>query len=84
MKTEITRFSLDNEMDIVLAYRRAMQIGRYAGINIADQTRFATAVSEISRNVLEFCKTGDIIYYASQKSEHEYALEAVVSDFGPG
>lgn len=84
MKIEITRLSLENEMDIVLAYRRAMQIGRYAGINISEQTRFATAVSEISRNALEFCKGGNIHFNVNQKKDQEYELEALVSDCGPG
>ncbi|RYY48399.1 MAG: sensor histidine kinase [Chitinophagaceae bacterium] len=84
MKTEITKFSLDNEMDIVLAYRRAMQVGKYAGLNISEQTRFATAISEISRNALEFCNSGSIGFYVEQKSESEYELHATVIDCGPG
>lgn len=84
MKTEIAKLSLENEMDIVLAYRRAMQVGRYAGINISDQTRFATAISEICRNAMEFCKGGDIQFNIVQRKESEYDLEAVVTDSGPG
>ena len=84
MKIEITRFTLDNEMDIVLAYRRAMQIGKYAGLNISEQTRFATAVSEISRNAIDFCKGGDITFNMFQKNDAEYQVEALVTDCGSG
>ena len=80
----ITRINLENEMDIVLAYRRAMQIGRFTGINISEQTRFATAVSEICRNALEFCKAGDIVFQLDQKADNEYLLEGIVSDCGEG
>jgi signal transduction histidine kinase len=84
MKTEITKLSLENELDIVLAYRRAMQVGKYAGINISEQTRFATAVSEICRNALEFCRGGDIQFSVYHKKDLDYELEALITDCGPG
>ena len=71
-------------MDIVLAYRRAMQIGRFTGINISEQTRFATAVSEICRNALEFCNGGNIVFQLSHKADNDYVLEAIVTDCGDG
>jgi len=84
MKTEITKLDIENEMDIVLAHRRAMQVSKFAGSNISEQTRFATAVSEICRNALEFCKGGKIIYSIVPVRESFYDLEAIVSDCGPG
>lgn len=84
MKTEIAKIDIENEMDIVLAHRRAMQVSKFAGSNIAEQTRFATAVSEICRNALEFCKKGSIVYSIILVQKTSYDLEAVVSDCGPG
>lgn len=84
MKTEITKLAIENEMDIVLAYRRAMQVSKYSGINISEQTRFATAVSEICRNALEFCKGGLITYNVILVREGVYDLEALIADCGPG
>lgn len=84
MKTEITKLGIENEIDIVLAYRRAMQISKYSGINISEQTRFATAVSEICRNALEFCKKGVIVYNVILLREGVYDLEAVITDCGNG
>lgn len=84
MKTEITKLDIENEMDIVLAYRRAMQVSKFAGTNISEQTRFATAVSEICRNALEFCKGGNIAYNIVQVREGNYDLEAIIKDYGPG
>lgn len=84
MKTEITRLEIENEMDIVLAHRRAMQIARFAGINISEQTRFATAIAEICRNALEFAGSGTIVYSIVLGRNNAYILEALVSDKGPG
>lgn len=84
MKTEITKLNIENELDIVLAYRRAMQVSKYSGINISEQTRFATAVSEICRNALEFCKGGLITYNVILVRDGVYDLEALIADCGPG
>jgi signal transduction histidine kinase len=84
MTTEIAKLQIVNEMDIVLAHRRAMQIAKFAGINIAEQTRFATAVSEICRNALEYCKEGNIVYDITMISKGRYMIVATVSDCGSG
>ena len=84
MTTEIAKLQIENEMDIVLAHRRAMQIAKFAGINIAEQTRFATAVSEICRNALEFCMEGNIVYDITTVSKGCYMIVANVSDRGQG
>lgn len=46
---ELTRVSLDNEMDLILAHRRSMRLGEICGLSLSAQTTFATAVSEVSR-----------------------------------
>ncbi len=84
MRTTITTLDIQNEMDIVLAHRRAMQIGKFAGINISEQTRFATAVSEICRNTLEYCKGGDIDFGICLSGDADYSIEAIITDCGPG
>jgi signal transduction histidine kinase len=84
MKIEIAKIAIDNEMDIVLAHRRAMQILRFSGINISEQTRFATAVSEICRNALEFCKAGEITFNIVATQDRFNKIQALVTDCGPG
>ncbi|MBD3581877.1 PAS domain-containing sensor histidine kinase [Flavobacterium selenitireducens] len=51
---EIVRIDLDNEMDLILAHKRAMKLLELCGIGLSAQTTFATAVSEIAR-----CSIGD-------------------------
>lgn len=51
---ELTRLGLENDMDIILAHRRSMKLGELAGLSLAGQTTFATAVSEICRYGVDF------------------------------
>jgi signal transduction histidine kinase len=79
---EIVKIRIQNELDIVLAYKRAKQLSEYTGMNISTQTKFATAVSEICRNVLEHVGEGYIKFNIIE--EGQLYLEALVSDRGRG
>lgn len=46
---ELTRITLDNEMDLILAHRRSMRLSELCGLSLSAQTTFATAVSEVAR-----------------------------------
>ena len=46
---EIVKINLDNEMDLIMAHKRAIKIAELCGLPTSAQTRFSTAVSEISR-----------------------------------
>lgn len=56
--TEIISITLENEMDLVLAYKRSMRLGERIGLTLATQTAFATAVSEVARVVIEHTNAG--------------------------
>jgi len=47
--TEISRISLENEMDIVVAQKRMVGVGQFFSLLLSTQTTIATAVAEISR-----------------------------------
>jgi signal transduction histidine kinase len=79
---EIVKIRIQNELDIVLAYKRAKQLSEYTGMNISSQTKFATAVSEICRNVLEHVGEGNIKF--GIVDDEQLFLEAQVSDRGRG
>ncbi|SDG21247.1 hypothetical protein SAMN04487996_11681 [Dyadobacter soli] len=49
----ITKFNLDNDLDLMLAHKRSMQVAEYGGVGLVHQTSFATAVSEVCRLILE-------------------------------
>lgn len=45
-------FVLHNDFDVVMARQRAREISRNLGFGLTDQTRIATAVSEVARRAL--------------------------------
>ncbi|SFM99618.1 hypothetical protein SAMN05428949_1629 [Chitinophaga sp. YR627] len=51
---EITRITLETDMDLVLVHKRTMKLGELAGLSLASQTTFATAASEVARHVIEY------------------------------
>lgn len=74
---EVIDISLENEMDLVLAHRRFMQVGEQLGLTIATQTTFATAVSEIARTAIEYTDNGKLIIIISGKFPR-YAIKAKI------
>jgi signal transduction histidine kinase len=85
MDKELSIFTIhiQNEMDIMLAHRRGMQFAKFSGISLSEQTRFATSVSEICRNALEYAGEG-IIHFLIRMKKEQATLIATVTDEGPG
>ncbi|KAA5542465.1 sensor histidine kinase [Adhaeribacter rhizoryzae] len=83
MDKDIIRIEIQNELDVVLAYKRAMQLSGLCGMASANQTKFATAVSEICRNVLEHVGQG-LIKFSLAEDKGRLFLEGFVSDRGRG
>jgi len=82
MSKEIVKIRLQTELDIVLAQRRAKQLTDFTGMNLATQTKFATAVSEICRNVYEHVGEGYIQFNIVEENGH--FVEALIVDYGRG
>lgn len=82
---------LSQETDFLLARQRARQIAALLGFEQQDQTRIATAVSEIARNAYEYGKGGRIEFFLAA-AEEDFAggrqvapqLRIVVTDAGNG
>ncbi|MBS1659676.1 MAG: HAMP domain-containing histidine kinase [Bacteroidetes bacterium] len=51
--TEITRVSLENEMDIVVAHKRMIGVAQFFYLTLSTQSTIATAVAEVSRVVID-------------------------------
>ncbi len=83
MQKEIIRIRLQNELDIVLAYRRTMQLGDMTGMPLSSSTKFATAVSEICRNTIEYVGEGEILFYYLVEDPIKY-IQATIRDHGRG
>src|SRR5687767_12820135 len=69
---EIARVTLENEMDLILAHKRSMKLAELAGLSLAAQTTFATAVSEVSRSTIDTGKSGCLIlnFHFEQKKRY--------------
>jgi len=74
----VVELSLENEMDLVLAHRRTMRVAEKLGLTVATQTTFATAVSEISRTVIEHTDDG-ILTVGLEQNKQRFALKATIA-----
>jgi signal transduction histidine kinase len=79
----ILKIGISTELDVVLAYKRARQLSQLTGMQAATQTKFATAVSEICRNVLEHVGQGNIWFSIVEEDKSTY-VEALIIDYGRG
>lgn len=77
------RVAIREADDIVLARSTARQAAKCIGFGLADQTRLATAVSELARNVVQYGDDGfcDIV---DASDEDEMRVRILVEDHGPG
>lgn len=67
MTLRILTVGINHEQDVVAARQRARQIAVMLGFGSQDQTRIATAVSELARNAHEYARGGRV----------EFSLEGV-------
>jgi signal transduction histidine kinase len=81
-QNSILTIHLRDDGDFLLARQRAKQIAVLVGFETQDQTRIATAVSEIARNALEYAKGGRAEYFLD--SAPIPRLRIVISDQGGG
>ncbi len=77
---EIACITLQNEMDLVLANRRAMKLAELAGFTLSNQTTFATAVSEVSRASIERSKTSRLYLCVDSEVAKDKYIVAKIED----
>jgi serine/threonine-protein kinase RsbT len=81
---ESKKMAILREEDIILARQLVRKMAVQMTFNLVDQTRLATAVSELTRNALQYAKSGKIRIEPVEKRGHQEGLKVVVSDNGPG
>ncbi len=84
--TEARRLPLVREEDIVMARQEGRALAKALGFGVVDQSRIATAISELARNVIRYAGTGEVALRAltSPDGSERRGLEVVVADSGPG
>jgi signal transduction histidine kinase/CheY-like chemotaxis protein len=71
------------EQDVVLARQRTRQIAKALGFDSQDQTRLATAVSELARNAFAYGGGGKV-EFAIEGETAPQILFVIIKDKGPG
>src|SRR5262245_46585734 len=79
----ILNVTIQHEPDVVLARQRARQIAELLGFEGQDQTRIATAVSEIACNAFIYAGGGKVEFQLEGKTVPQVLL-INISDQGPG
>ncbi|HET7272464.1 MAG TPA: ATP-binding protein, partial [Rubrobacter sp.] len=83
MTLPILTVAIHSEDDVVTARQRARQIARLLGFDQQDQTRVATAVSEITRNAFSYAEGGRVEFLVDETATPTLLLTCV-TDHGPG
>ena len=82
MRTVLLSLEIRAEPDVVRVRQRARQLATLFGFDVQDQTRIATAASEVARNAFQYAHGGRVQF--SVESEGPAAFFVRVSDSGPG
>ncbi|MCL0093919.1 anti-sigma regulatory factor [Dehalococcoidia bacterium] len=81
--SEEKSISIKDEYDIVSARSVGKQMAAEIGLGIVDQSRIATAVSELARNIVLYAGTG-VVTFRRLNDGGRSGLEIVARDSGPG
>ncbi len=74
---------IKDQKDIITARQAGRDMARRLGFRLADQTRLATAISELTRNVIQYAG-GGVCLIQDMSDAGELRIEVAVEDFGPG
>jgi signal transduction histidine kinase/DNA-binding response OmpR family regulator len=83
MNRSLLTVAIRYEQDVVVARQRARQIASLVGFDGQDQTRIATAVSEIARNAYRYANGGKVEFSLEGQSAPQLLLVRI-QDQGPG
>ncbi len=82
MSTVLLTLELCYEQDVVLTRQRVRQIAALIGFDAQDQTRIATAVSEIARNAFQYAGGGRAEFCLEGQSPQSFLI--IIRDKGKG
>ncbi len=74
---------IEDELDVVAAREVGREMARELGFGLVDQTRRATAISELTRNVIQYAGRGACLIRDASDEQH-VRIRVVVEDNGPG
>jgi serine/threonine-protein kinase RsbT len=77
------RIEVESESDIVIARRVAGLIAKQLGMGLLDQTKVATATSELARNIVRYAATGNVLIEQIEQNGR-LGVRVTFTDEGPG
>ncbi|QEP43779.1 anti-sigma regulatory factor [Ectothiorhodospiraceae bacterium BW-2] len=80
---DIFKVTIVKPDDIIQARQEGRTLAKKLGFRIVDQTRLATAISELARNILNYAGEG-VCHICSYREQNLTHIEIVAEDFGPG
>ncbi|GGI18469.1 ATP-binding protein [Oxalicibacterium faecigallinarum] len=83
MTLRIISVGIEHEQDVVCARQRARQVCELLGFSSQDQTRIATAVSELARNAYEYAHGGKV-HFTLEGQYQPQVLTIYINDSGNG
>jgi len=75
--------SIEDSTDVLKARQNARELAARLKLGSADQTRLATAVSELTRNVLQYAGRGQCRIF-NTSTDTQTRITVIVEDQGPG
>jgi anti-sigma regulatory factor (Ser/Thr protein kinase) len=78
-----SRLRISSEGELGRAIIEAARTGSRVGLSSQAANKFATAVSELCRNILKYAEAGEVAL-AEVRDGNRVGMEAVVTDSGPG
>jgi serine/threonine-protein kinase RsbT len=84
MYEEVT-IAISQDRDIVTARQRGRGMASKIGFSSTDQISIATAISELSRNIVEYAREGEIaIAVVRAQDNGQTGIQITARDNGPG
>jgi serine/threonine-protein kinase RsbT len=75
--------TIETTQDIVVARQKGRELAQRYAFSKSEQTRFATAISELTRNVLTYAVAGECFFAVTCASKKDTILARII-DNGPG
>ena len=72
-----------SDSDVVTARQRGRELAARVGFSTTDQTLFATAISEVARNIVSYAGHGEILLSGIEEGTRR-GIQVVARDQGPG
>lgn len=77
------RLAIVSQSDVIACRQKVRESAVVMGFGLADQTRLATAVSELARNALRHADGGSCLIHTIQKDGRN-GIQVLIDDEGPG